>query len=424
VLPGGLRVVTEAVPGARSAAYGIWVDTGSRDETPALAGASHYLEHLLFKGTPRRDALEIAAAFDRVGGEANAFTAKEHTCYYAHVLAEDLPLAVDVVTDMVCSSLLRPADVDAERTVILEEIAMHDDDPGDAVHDAFAAAVFGAAPLGRPVIGTEASITAMSRKAVASYYRRRYTPPRLVVAGAGALQHRKFVADVQAAFRDGGLLRDAGDTEPAPVRAATGHQRRGPGDGVVVWDRPTEQTNLVLGTVGLARRDERRFALGVLSNALGGGMSSRLFQEVRERRGLAYSVYSFTSAYAETGLFGVYVGCVPRRAREVLTVVREVLADVAEHGLTDDELVRGKGQLRGGLVLGQEDTSTRMTRLGKSEIAYGEQLTVDQLLARIDAVTPDEVRLLARELLAPARWHAAGVGPFRDDALLRGATAA
>ena len=421
VLPGGLRIVTESVPGCRSAAYGIWTDTGSRDESRALAGASHYLEHLLFKGTPTRDALEIAAVFDRVGGDANAFTTKEHTCYYAHVLAEDFTLAVDVVTDMVCSSLLRADDVEAERGVILEEIAMHDDDAADAVHDAFSHAVFGDSPLGRPIIGTEESIGGLSRTAINRYYRKRYAAPSMVVAAAGALEHRDVVKRVSAAFARGGLLDDTAAT-PAPLRESTTLRARG--EGLVVWDRPTEQANIVIGTRGLARRDERRFALGVLSNALGGGMSSRLFQEVREKRGLAYSVYSFASAYSDTGLFGVYAGCAPKRVKDVLAVTRDVLADVAQHGLTDDEMVRGKGQLRGGLVLGLEDTSARMTRIGKAELTYGEQMSVDETLRRIEGVTGDEVRELAAELLAPGEWAGAAVGRIKDESVMRKALAA
>jgi predicted Zn-dependent peptidase len=415
-----MRVVTEAVPGVRSACFGIWADVGSRDETPALAGASHYLEHLLFKGTARRDALEIAAAIDRVGGEANAFTGKEQTCYYAHVLGEDLPLAVDVVADMVRGSLVRAKDVEAERTVILEEIAMHDDEPADAVHDAFAAAVFGDAPLGRPVIGTTASIEAMSRTAINGYYRRRYSAPRLVVTAAGAVDHATVVRLVRKAFRG------FSDEEGAPAASRSGAARSlvAPASPVLAWDRPTEQANVILGGAGLARRDPRRFAVAVLNAALGGGMSSRLFQEVREKRGLAYSVYSFSSAYADAGLFGVYAGCAPKRVREVLAVTRDVLADVAEHGLTDEELARGKGQTRGGLVLGSEDMSTRMSRLGKGELSYDEQLTMDQVLDRIAAVGQDEVRAVAAELLRPQRWHAAGVGRFKDDAALRRATAA
>jgi len=298
VLPGGLRVITEAMPTVRSVAFGVWVGVGSRDETPSLAGSSHFLEHLLFKGTRRRDALEIAAVMDAVGGEMNAFTAKEYTCYYARVLDTDLPLAVDVVCDMVTSSVVAGRDVDAERGVVLEEIAMHDDDPTDVVHDAFAGTVFGESPLGRPVLGSVQSISAITRPAVAGYYRRRYRPASMVVAAAGNLDHAKVVRAVRTAFATAGLL-DRDET-PQSVRSATGARPAVAVD-LTVTRRPTEQANLVLGTVGISRRDERRFAFGVLNNALGGGMSSRLFQEVREKRGLAYSVYSYATQFAEVG---------------------------------------------------------------------------------------------------------------------------
>jgi len=394
------------MPTVRSVAFGIWVGVGSRDEAPGLAGASHFLEHLLFKGTKRRGALEIAAVMDAVGGEMNAFTAKEYTCYYARVLDADLPLAVDVVSDMVTSSLITPDDFESERGVILEEIAMHDDAPDDIVHDAFARAIFGDHPLGRPVLGTVESISEVSRASVHGYYRRRYKPSQIVVAVAGNLDHAKVVRLVRKAF--GEVL--SGDVDPAAPRGG----RSGPKvvGGVHVTRRPTEQANLVLGTGGLARADERRFALGVLNNALGGGMSSRLFQEVRERRGLAYSVYSYHSQYADTGLFGIYAGCAPSRVDEVLSLCREQLDAVAHGGITAEEIARGKGQLKGSLVLGLEDTASRMHRLGKGELVYGEQLTVDEVIGRIDAVTADDVAEVAYEVLAQGQRGLAVIGPF------------
>src|SRR5581483_10781041 len=319
---------------------------------------SHFLEHLLFKGTRRRSALDIAAAIDAVGGEMNAFTAKEYTCFYARVLDNALPVAVDVVSDMVTSSLIRTADVDNERAVVLEEIAMHDDDPGDVVHDELAASVWGATPLGRPILGTDESIQAMSRAAVAGYYRRRYLPSSIVVAAAGNVDHAQLVRLVRAAIAGTPLAE--GESVPAAPRRGGRTPAFRPGAAVV--RRPIEQANLLLATEALARTDERRFALGVLNTALGGGMSSRLFQEIREKRGLAYSVYSFTAQYADTGLFGVSVGCQPERSGEVLSLAREQLADVVAHGLAEDELARGKAQMRGGVVLGMEDTGSRMTR--------------------------------------------------------------
>jgi predicted Zn-dependent peptidase len=393
VLPGGLRVVSEQVPGIRSVALGIWVGVGSRDERPSLHGASHFLEHLLFKGTERRDALEISSVMDAVGGEMNAFTDREYTCYYARVLAEDLPLAVDVLSDMLLSSRITSEDVELERGVILEEIAMHDDDPGEAVHDLFASALFGDSPLGRPVIGTVEGIETLSRSSIAGFYRRRYTLPQLVVAAAGGVDHARLLGLVRKAFGE----RLTGDATPAPVRASASSPASF--RTVVHQQRATEQTNLVLGTTGLSRNDPRRFALSVLSGALGGGMSSRLFQTVREERGLAYSVFSYSSSFSDSGVFGVYAGCAPSKVAEVLGLVRAELAEVAEHGLRDEEVRRSKGNLRGSMVLGLEDTGSRMTRLGKAELVHGDLLTTEQVLGAIEAVTPDDVRAVARDVL-------------------------
>jgi predicted Zn-dependent peptidase len=408
VLPGGVRVISEFVPGVRSVAFGVWIGVGSRDETLSLSGASHYLEHLLFKGTRRRDALSIAAALDEVGGELNAFTAKEYTCYYARVLDSDLPIAVDVVCDMVTSSLLASKEVDNERGVILEEIAMHDDDPGDSVHDTFAELIWPTDPLGRPVLGSVASIQAMSRTSIAGYYRRRYRSGQLVVTAAGNVDHATLVRLVKKALAD---IEVDDSRRPAPPRLA----RRAPGFsvGTAVRGRPTEQANIVYGLPGLARHDDRRFALGVLNAALGGGMSSRLFQQVRELRGLAYSVYSFASHYADTGVFGVYAGCHPDRASQVIELCREQLALAAELGLSAEELERGRGQMRGGLVLGLEDTGSRMSRLGKAELVYGELMTVEEILGHIEAVTLDDTQALAAELLV-GEGSLAVVGPYDE----------
>ncbi len=409
VLPGGLRVITESLPAVRSAAFGIWAGVGSRDEGLEHAGATHYLEHLLFKGTARRTALEISAALDAVGGELNAFTAKEYTCYYARVLDVDLPLAIDVLSDMVNSSLLEAKEVDAERGVILEEIAMNEDDPSDTVHEAFAARLFGDTPLGRPILGSVESINSISRDRIAEHYAARYTPDNLVVAAAGSLEHEQVVELTRRAF--GAIL--AGETPPVPPRLDGPAAGGGTGTGVHLVSRPIEQANLVLGCAGLKRTDDRRFALGVLNAALGGGMSSRLFQEVREMRGLAYSVYSFSSQHADTGSWGVYAGCLPAKADEVLAICQEEIAKVISGGLTDEELERGKGQLRGSIVLGLEDPSSRMSRLGKSELVYSRLEPVEEILASIEAVTHDDVLQVAGAILAQPKALAV-VGPFDD----------
>jgi predicted Zn-dependent peptidase len=409
VLPGGLRVITESLPAVRSAALGIWAGVGSRDEDRQHAGATHYLEHLLFKGTGRRTALEISAEMDAVGGELNAFTAKEYTCYYARVLDSDLPLAIDVLSDMVNSSVIASQDVDAERGVILEEIAMNEDDPSDLVHEAFAAQLFGDTPLGRPILGTVDSINDISRDRIWEHYRARYTPDNLVVAAAGSLDHDRVVELVAKAF--GPAL--AGDREPAAPRLSGSAGGDAQGTGVRLVSRPIEQANLVLGCAGLSRSDPRRFALGVLNSALGGGMSSRLFQEVREKRGLAYSVFSFSSQHADAGLWGIYAGCLPAKADEVLAICRDEVAKVIADGLTDEELVRGKGQLRGSIVLGLEDPSSRMSRLGKSELVHPRLEPVEEILAAIEAVTADDVREIAGAVLSQPKALAV-VGPYDD----------
>jgi predicted Zn-dependent peptidase len=405
VLPGGLRVVTEQVPGVRSASVGIWVGVGSRDEKPAVAGAAHYLEHLLFKGTARRTAVQIAEEIDAVGGELNAFTAKEHTCYYAHVLDEDLPLAIDLVCDVVFDALLADSDVETERNVVLEEIAMRDDDPEDLLHDAFCAALLADHPLGRPVLGTEQSITQMSRTALHGFYRRRYTMPRMVLAAAGNLTHGEILRLARKALR----ARLAGDLRPVAPRS--GRARVPMSSRLVVHPDDTEQAHMMLGVRAPDRHDERRWVLGVLNTVLGGGMSSRLFQEIRERRGLAYQVYSSVASYSDTGHLSVYTGCQPDRLGEVARVVHEVLSQVAKEGVTDTEVARAHGQLRGSLVLGLEDTSSRMSRIGKAELSYGDYLSVQETLDRIHAVTAEDVAALAGEVLARP-VAAAVVGPY------------
>nr|WP_245601954.1 pitrilysin family protein [Hamadaea tsunoensis] len=407
VLPSGLRIVTENVPAMRSVSFGIWVGVGSRDESAADGGASHFLEHLLFKGTRRRTALDISAAIEAVGGETNAFTTKEYTCYYARVLDEDLPLAIDVMCDAVANSVLNPSDVETERGVILEEIAMSEDEPADEVHDLHAELVFGDHPLARLISGTVDSITPMSRDQIDGFYHARYEPAAMVIAAAGRLDHDLVVAQVVAALAGTDLDRPAG--VPDGPRSM---------DAPVVYAPPrtasrskdTEQAHLVLGGPGIGRRDERRFAAGVLNNVLGGGMSSRLFQEIREKRGLAYSVFSYTSQYAEAGTFGVYAGCAPGKVDEVLSIARDQLALMAADPITEAELRRGKGMLKGALVLGLEDTGSRMSRLAKGELLFGDILSVDELLRRIESVSVEDVSEIAAEILGGPDYLAL-IGP-------------
>ena len=415
-LPGGLRVVTETVAGVRSVSLGIWIGIGSRDESPEQAGAAHYLEHLLFKGTRRRTAKDIAEELDAVGGDLNAFTAKEHTCYYAHVLDTDLPLAVEVLADVVTDATLHPSDVEIERSVVLEEIAMRDDDPEDLLGELSDEALFGDHPLGRPVIGSEESVRGMGRDTLHAFWQGQYTTPRMIVAAAGNLRHGEVVELVGTALA-AATARASGAPPASPRRPAAA--LLAPGPRLVLRPEDTEQAHVLLGVAGLSRHDPRRSALSVLNIALGGGPSSRLFQQVREQRGLAYSVYSSSVSYADAGAFSVYAGCAPQRLEEVVTVIRDVLSEVAAHGLTPAEVVRAQGNLRGGLVLGLEDTPSRMNRIGRSELDYGHQRTVIDSLDRIAAVTPADVAALAGELLTQP-FTAAVVGPFDDEDALPG----
>ncbi|HVL99796.1 MAG TPA: pitrilysin family protein [Egibacteraceae bacterium] len=400
-LPSGTRIVTEAMPGVRSVAVGFWIGCGSRDERGPVAGASHFLEHLLFKGTQRRSAKEIAETVDAVGGDLNAFTSKEYTCFYARCIDRDLPLAVDVLGDMITSARLRSADVDAERDVVLEEISMHLDTPDDLVHSVFSAAHFGTHPLGREVLGSEASITAMRRDQINRYYRRQYVPSNLVVAAAGSLDHDRVVQLVSEALAD--------------ARAGDGRSRRTPPEAAgeprtALRHKPTEQTHLVLGGPGLRRADERRWAAAVLNQALGGGMASRLFQEVRERRGLVYTVYTYHGMHADTGTFAVYAGTAPHKVDEVLHTVRTEFAKALDAGLTEEELDRAKGSVAGSMILGLEDTGSRMNRLGKSVITGTPLLTLDEMIAAVGAVSLYDVAAVG-QLLLGGPFTLAMVGP-------------
>ena len=414
VLPGGVRVLTESMPGLRSATVGAWVGVGSRDERDGHHGSTHFLEHLLFKGTARRSAMDIAEAFDAVGGEANAATGKEHTCYYARVLDADVPMAVDVIADMVTSARLDPAELEIERGVILEELAMNDDDPSDVAHEQFAGAVLGVHPLGRPIGGTPGTIKAVPRDAVWEHYREHYGPATLVVTAAGGIDHDALCGQVSQALTTGGWDLGAGGL-PRGRRDVVADAAAAPGvptSGTeLIVHRTTEQANVVVGGTGLTATDERRFTLSVLSAVLGGGMSSRLFQEVREKRGLAYSVYCFASGHADTGVFGLYAGCAPAKVDEVLDLMSQEWERLAADGITPAELKRSIGQLSGGLVLGLEDTGSRMSRLGKAELVHGELLSQGESLERIRAVTAAEVAELAAELAARPR-SVVKVGPF------------
>ena len=396
----------------RSAAVGIWVNVGSRDETPSVAGASHFLEHLLFKGTKSRTAMEISSQIESVGGEMNAFTGKEYTCFYARVIDKDFPMAVDVISDLITSSKVTAFDVDAERNVVLEEIAMRDDDPSDLIHDLFLETYYGDTHLGRPILGTVDSIKTMSRNAVFNYYKKKYQPEDLVVAVAGNVKHKEVVKSVEQALSKDGFL----DVPGAAPRVRESQSIKASGSGTVgLLYKKSEQAHILLGVAGVARNDERRFALSILASALGGGMSSRLFQEIREKRGLAYSVYAYVQQFAGSGSLAFYAGCQPNKAEEVIKIIRSITEDVAVNGLTDEEIFRAKGSVSGSLVLSQEDTGSRMSRIGKSELVYGEIMNFDEILNRIDRVTPEDIRQIASALL-PKPSTLAIVGPFKNAA--------
>jgi predicted Zn-dependent peptidase len=408
VLPSGLRIVTEEISGVRSAAYGIWVNVGSRDESLKTAGASHFLEHLLFKGTKTRSALDISSAIEAVGGEMNAFTSKEYTCFYARVIDSDLPLAIEVISDLITSSVGRQEDVEAERKVVLEEISMRDDDPSDLVHEVFSETFYGDTPLGRSILGTTDSIKSLSRNTIFNYYKKRYLPQDIVVAVAGNIKHQKVVDQVIKAMSKDDFLEVGKNNFNLRSNSSV---RRSAKQSVGLMNRKTEQAHIFLGMPGVDRNDPRRFAMGVLSAALGGGMSSRLFQEIREKRGLAYSVYSYAQQFAGSGFLGFYAGCNPSKATEVVSIMRDVLHDVASNGLTHEELARAQGAVRGTLVLSQEDTGSRMSRIGKSELVYGEIMTFDQILKAVADVSSADIRALADEILHAAPTLAV-VGPF------------
>ena len=403
----GVRLVTERMPHVRSVSIGFWIDVGSRDESQELAGAAHLLEHLLFKGTSTRSARNIAEAFDAVGGELNAYAAHEHTCFYSRVVDDDLPLAVDVVCDMFANGALRDDDLASERKVVLEEIHMAADVPEDRVHDLFGETAWDGHEIGRPVLGTERSVSSMRRDALYHHYRSFYVPDRLVVAVAGSVDHGQ-VSDLLASRLDAGTRPQTRTASGTPVFA-------GPKAAYEV--RASEQSHLVWGFESLARDDPDRYTLAVLNALYGGGMSSRLFQEIREERGLAYSVYSGYHAYVETGFFNVYAGTQASDAATVLEIARAQAAEVAGGAAGDDEVERAKGQVKGSIVLSMDDPGGRMTRIGRSEQVHGEILGVDELLARIDAVSSEEVARVAKRVFCGGASVLACVGPVESGTL-------
>lgn len=380
-MPNGVQVVSEQMRSSRTFSIGIFVRVGSRQESATLHGASHFLEHVLFKGTARRSAEEISAAIESVGGELNAYTAKEHTCFYARVQAFDAELAVDVLTDMMTSSVILGADLEAERAVILDEIAMHGDDPGEVVADLVADELFAGSGLGQPVIGSPGSIAALSRDQVVRHWRRHYRPASLVVAAAGQVDHDRLVEML------GPLDARSGD---ATLRAPK-VTRINPHGALVTRERRLEQCSAVLAFPSTGVFDDRRYPLGLLSVILGGGMASRLFVEIRERRGLTYGIDAGETTYSDAGLWSVDWQCAPSKLADILTLVRATLDDVAANGVTEVELARAKGQMRGQTVLSYEGPSSRMNRLGSNAL-LGDDRTLSHVLDCFDAVGPDQIQ--------------------------------
>ena len=394
VLGNGLQIVTEDIRSTSTYSLGVFVSVGSRHETPSLHGASHFLEHLLFKGTPTRSAEQISAAIESVGGELNAYTAKEHTCFYVRVLHTDSELAVDVLTDMIANSLMTPEHIDAERAVILDEISMHADDPTELAAEAAAAAIFGKSGLGRAVIGSRGSVATLGRPQIVQHWKRHYRPDSLIVAAAGKVDHDRLVERL-AAF-------DGHSAVPEPARPAPimikGRELQGR-DALIMHRLPLEQCSAVLAFSSPGIFDPRRYPLGLLSLIIGGGMASRLFVEIRERRGLTYSIDAGETAYSDAGLWSVEWQCAPGKMSSILQLVRATLAEVAEHGVTVEELVRAKGQMRGQTALSYDGAGSRMSRLGVNAV-LGDGRTLDDLLHRFDQVTAEEVRAEAELLFS------------------------
>lgn len=378
-LKNGLRVVIEKIPTVRSVSFGIWVKTGSRNETPNNSGISHFIEHMLFKGTERFSAKEIAEQFDAIGGNVNAFTSKEYTCYYAKVLDEHLPIAVDVLSDMFFHSKLERDELAREKNVILEEISMYEDTPDDMVHDLVSQAAYGEHPLAYPILGTEGHLLAMDSSHLSQYMKEHYTIDNTVISVAGNVDERL----IELLERHFGHFDNHGTDSLLTVPAFNGE--------LLYYEKATEQNHICLSLPGFATGDDLQYAMVLLNNAIGGGMSSRLFQEVREKRGLAYSVYSYHSSHADSGLFTIYAGTTPKQTKEVLDLTLELLRDVAIHGLDANELHKGKEQLKGSLILSLEGTGSRMNRLGKNELMLGQHYTLDQMIEHIERVTSDDV---------------------------------
>ncbi|WP_274361411.1 M16 family metallopeptidase [Paenibacillus thermotolerans] len=387
-LSNGIRVLLENIPTSRSVSFGIWVKTGSRNENETINGISHFIEHMLFKGTERYSAKDIADVFDGIGGNVNAFTSKEYTCYYAKVLDEHIHIAVDVLSDMFARSLIDEQDLAKEKNVIIEEISMYEDTPDDIVHDMIARAAYGSHPLGFPILGTETNLLAMKPEDLRGYMETYYGQEDVVLSAAGNIGD-SLIELFEKHFGS------YGNKGPKPAFDApeflNGHE---------YFKKKTEQNHICIAFPGCAMEDPMLYPMILLNNIFGGGMSSRLFQEIREKRGLAYSVYSYHTSHIDSGIFTVYAGTAPKQTSEVLDITFQMLDDVRAKGITEEELRKGKEQLKGSLILGLESTSSRMTRNGKNELMTGKHYSLDELIDRIEDVSMDEVKRLAGNLFS------------------------
>lgn len=403
VLDNGIKVISERMDIVRSVSLGIWIGAGSRDEPAPINGASHFLEHMMFKGTPARTSRQISEAFESLGAELNAFTTKEATAYYFRILDEHFAVGLEILADMLQNSLFDETDIKAEKQVVLEEISLHEDSPDELVHDLFSDSVYNHHPLGKRILGTNKSVHSFNRKNIVEFYKSTYIPSNMVVAAAGNIEHSQLVDLANRLFKSkSGRIFDRHKQTPAKEQSR-----------LIVMDKPTEQAHLCLGTLALAAKDKDRFVLSVMDNVLGGGMSSRLFWEIREKRGLAYSVYSYHSVHTETGSFCMYAGTNPKSAGEVIKVMQHEIEKITSKKVSGKELYRAKQHIKGQLVLGLESTNHRMMRLGKSELAQGKIYSVDELIKKIDAVSAEDIKQLANTLLAKDRLNLSVIGPFK-----------
>jgi predicted Zn-dependent peptidase len=403
VLPNGVRIVTENITYVQSVALGIWVGVGARDEADKVRGISHVIEHMLFKGTPTRTAQEIADQIDTVGGDINAFTSKENTCYYVRVLSEHVPLAVDVLADMFLNSNIDAEELAREQNVILEEIKRRDDEPDDLVHDVFSQVLWPGHVLGKSIIGTPESVSGLKSKDLKDYMAKRYTPDTIVVAAAGNLNHEEIVEMVRE--RLGGLVGAKSDWREADTAPQFT-------PGVVYVEKPIEQVNLVIGAPGYSQLSDDKYKLSILDNVLGGSMSSRLFQEIREKRGLAYSVGSFSQSFREGGYFAVYAGTSPKTADQVIDLVKAEFKNVRANNITEKELERSKNQFRGSIVMSQESMNSRMMRIGRNELTYDRVIPIDETMSKIMAVDLNGIAEAAEYVFGQDVYAMATVGPF------------